>query len=135
LIDDLSSRSSVADVRQRLVGSGLSFERVEGSRAAPQLPPYAHDVYRVPEYRTLGHNGELRLFFFNDRLMQTIFYPQEPSEFRMAVAKRYPGWDGKLDVPSHTRVESARDAEGRQYVSWIDLGLLSENDAWIRDHS
>src|SRR3546814_1941634 len=50
------------------------------ARVPHGVPPSDLDIMTVDDYRHLGQSGTLQLQFFNDRLYQLEFEPQDRSE-------------------------------------------------------
>lgn len=135
LIADLESYRTPSEVQSSLRNNSLRWEVTEETKGAPSLPRYDFLVLRVRSYEHLGHRGELRLYFFNDRLMQTLFLPADAQSYTRRIRSEIPTLDAEISLKPYTRVFLARDEHGRSYVSWEDVRLARENDDWIRKHS
>jgi len=105
---------------------------IEDSKLAAGDPRPAFSIYtvRVPNASDKGFSGELRLNFFNDRLMEVRFYPDDVSAYRSAMRADKPG---RFDRYVETR--TAEDYRGHWYVAWADKRLRDELDDWIERYA
>lgn len=139
LIDGLVSYQSAKDVRRQL--APLSWEVVEDSHLGPTDQRPRFDVYTVSlkKFTHLGQVGELVLQFFNDRLMETRFFPDNVDAYLAALANA--GVDlrqqseAEVTVPPHTRLSTAIDYRKRRYVGWEDIRLAEEMKRWIKRYA
>lgn len=140
LIEGFESHRSSDAVETMLRARGLTWTVSENSALDPgdPRPPFSVRTLRIAGYSYLGHSGELRLQFFNDRLMRTSFFADDPTPFLRALEASLGcelGSDGELRLPPRTRIHPATDATNRPYVSWEDIQLEAEESAWIQRYS
>jgi hypothetical protein len=100
--------------------------------ANDRRPPFSIYSLSVRNFRHIEHSGELRLLFFNDRLQQTIFYPDNAAAYLAALkASGVAVSEGQELKSQNTVVWVAIDYQGRQYVGWGDRRLLEQSNRWI----
>lgn len=139
LLGGLASFESPAEVQGKLEPTLLPWKVVEESAPTPsdKRPPFHQYVVIVAGYSHLGQSGELKLHFFNDRLMASRFFPRNPEGYLEALRKSQ-GIDlttTEASVPPHTRVWVSSEHDGQRYIGWADTQLEKEFDAWIRRYS
>lgn len=131
LAGDLYSGQSLQTVERRLHIHSGDWEVLEDRRplSSDQRPPFR--IYTIARKNLVvnGQSGELRLTFFNDRLMTTSFYPANIEAMQAAVGVDPKVGDSQL-APS-TRVWVGKDDSGQMYVGWMDLNLKREYDQWV----
>ena len=140
LIAPFESYENISVVQRRLKTNGLSWSLIEDNSTVSKgskRPPFHIYVIRVNAFKDSGHEGDLRLEFFNDRLMATWFYPEGFTSYRAVVEARYPEILGKqsITVGQYTRIAFARDYEARDYIAWEDIRLREQVDLWIKQYS
>jgi hypothetical protein len=137
LLGELKSYASPTQVRSQLP-SQLRVETIEDSKLSDSDSRPRFDVltWRVRDFEHLGHRGELRLTFLNDRLLGAWFYPQSYDSYLGALR------DSNLEPASEpTRLDSftefwtARDFQQQAYVAWEDARLADEQKRWIMKYS
>lgn len=146
------SYSSVADAQTRLSTELAGQEQSTSTRhlirpASPLYPPHALDTLTVERYPLLGTQGRLTLEFFNDRLYEVDFEPEDLAasatqlrrEYRALRRDRNGRYEyingsfrlaSNVDFAQHSVGESLRT---EPYVLWQDLRLLRQRDDWDRD--
>jgi YD repeat-containing protein len=140
LADGFKSYDKVADVRERLKQPGLGGrwqERQEGPHSDPR-PTYQFLTMSGP-FSLLGADGDLKLVFFNGRLMGTDFSTLHGKELIAAMREHGVG------VPANARDEVTTDRRTRLrydigpsgvfHFSWRDAKLENEWLNWVRDNS
>lgn len=148
LMTELKSYSGIDEIHQQLRQQGFEPEqRSFHERVPPGVPPRELDLLRVASYVHLGVEGDLELQFFNDRLYQAEFEPDDVARYLTAVRRNWPGLKrqraGRSELrEGHLRVASSLDlalsevghALGtRPFVLWQDLRLVQQRDAWDRE--
>ncbi len=145
LIGTFKSYSGVDEIHRQLAAGGEEPEL--RSNHAPKrqgIPPRELDVLRMKPYRHLGVDGTLELQFFNDRLYQAEFEPDDADAYRAAVRKALPQLKRAKSGRSERRDVSLRIASSmelavsevgqslrtRPFVLWQDLRLVRQRDAW-----
>ena len=145
LLDGLHSYDSEDSIRGPLEAAGLPVERrVIRRPPSERYPPRALVSLVVENYRHLGVGGQLTLEFFNDRLMEADFRPDDPDHYARQLRAAMPQlkrdrvghaeWsEGALRVWSN--VELARSRVGGSLrtdalILWQDLRLIAQRDDW-----
>jgi PIN domain nuclease of toxin-antitoxin system len=138
LIDTFHSYTSIADVQTALRSSGVTWATIEDSHLPPgdRRPPFDILAISVSHYPYLGHTGELQLHFFNNRLMSTWFFPDDPASFTAALeAAMKIRMRPEASVPPFTRIWTRKNYQDRIYVAWEDTRLSKEESSWIASYS
>ena len=124
MIDEtIKSYSSVKAMTDFLDANDMKWESAERS-----------NIVVIPLYKHLGHSGKLKLRFFNDRLSDVYFMPEDTD----AYLKDLGGSLGR-DVGEGTcttfrrkvRLECRRDLDGVLYLWWRDERFEKESRAWV----
>jgi hypothetical protein len=148
LITGFQSYSSVADVKEGIL-KNTRFEITEDSKLpdGDKRPPFSIYTISLKRYQHLGQSGELRLTFFNNRLMATWFYPEDARQYLhnleenglLIPVKDFSevqfGKSVKQHVNPFTDVLCSTDYRKKIYVSWTDSRLENESNAWIMRYS
>jgi hypothetical protein len=124
LIDGIKSYQSIEEFKRTLILKGYREEEFSGEN-------FEHIfLITVPEYADLNHSGELVSSFYNNRLLETRFYPDEIDEYIKILAKNQgiefvSSETGGIEahVEPYTRIWIAVDYEERKYVGWSDTRL------------
>ena len=128
LISDIKSYQSIEYVKNQLVGDGYEWNVKEDSKLPKNdsRPPFNMLTVSIKKYGYLSHSGELVLFFFNDRLMSTWFYPDDVSGFAKEL-KDYLGVDiigyPGITYGKYTKIWQYEDFQNRIYIGWHDIRL------------
>lgn len=137
LIDKTYSYQSLERVQRE---TGIrSWNTLEDRRPLPSdtRPPFRIFRISVPDYTDLGYKGELRLMFFNDRLMRVAFYPEDLAGYKQAVQEkegfRFSDADD-ADIGRDTHVWIGKELDKRMYIGWEDKRLKKEYDDWVRQY-
>ena len=107
-------------------------------------PPRALVTLELRPFNHLDSPGRLTLDFFNDRLMEVTFYPDNATAYAPSLAHAEPrlrrqGANRQVTVSGHRRVaaniaQQAGDLGpsmgARAFVLWQDLRLRAELDTW-----
>jgi len=118
--------------------------KVEEDRSLPKAdrrPPFHILWVSIGDFDSLGTRGELRLCFFNDRLVETWFYASDIGTYKSSLERiRGIHFDalGEARLSPATQVWIAQDkatAVARSYVGWCDIGLAQERTDWISKYS
>ncbi|MCK5564670.1 MAG: hypothetical protein KAJ07_05445 [Planctomycetes bacterium] len=139
LIDGFQSYSSLAQVKAAMPDHFV-YEVAEKSvlDKGDTRPPFDFLSLSIKDYQHKGYAGELVLSFFNDRLMQCIFYPVDVEGFEKVLTKDLKMKVTKEDerkISGNVNLWHYIDYEGRPYFRWVDKRLEKENDAWIMRYS
>lgn len=128
-----------------LEAAGLTVQRQLVQRPpSERYPPRRAMTLTVAAYKHLDCEGTLVLEFFNDRLMEADFRPDDPARYAPRLHRRYPALvrdrtahaefvDAPLRVWSS--VDLAKSKVGRTLgsegmVLWQDLRLIAQRDDW-----
>ncbi len=161
---DIAAFTQVASPRVRLLGLYRSYQGVdevvvelERSGFLPSVesrhlavregaPPRNLDTVTVNQYRHWGVAGRLELQFFNDRLYQTEFEPEDPERYLVALRRELPQLQrtdsGRSELISgHLRIASSVDLavstvgkqlKTRPFLVWQDRRLVRQREEWDR---
>lgn len=116
------------------------------ARVPDDIPPRDLDIVTVHQFRHWDVQGQLELQFFNDRLYQAEFEPDEPEPYRDAQRRELPQLrregsgrseliQGDLRLASSLDLavsEVGRKLRTRPFLLWQDLRLLRQRDEWDR---
>lgn len=142
------SYSGVDAIFRALQKQGLEPEQHSfHSKVPPGVPPRELDSLRLSAYTHLGVSGSLELQFFNDRLYQAEFEPEDPERYRQALRRALPALKPQRSGRAELRQGSLRVASSldlslsevgqalhtRPFVLWQDLRLVQQRDAWDRE--
>ncbi len=127
LLAGLASYATPEVVAQSL---GVEWTVTEKSSLAEDDPRPRYDILAttLPSFVDRGHPGELRLLFFNGRLVSTTFYPRDPGAYRAAVGEF-------AERAGHLRSQWAVDHQGREYFVRSDDRLLEQQHRWLERFS
>jgi len=145
LAEVFRSQDSEAAVLTPLEAAGLTVSTSVLERPYnPLYPPRRMTTLTINGYRHLDCEGTLVLEFFNDRLMEADFRPDDPARYAPRLHRAVPGLrnigtahseyiDGPLRVWSS--VDLAKSKVGRTLgseglVLWQDLRLIAQRDDW-----
>ncbi|HEX8926912.1 MAG TPA: hypothetical protein VF786_14025, partial [Terriglobales bacterium] len=127
----LESMMSQAKVERELKVKSAEWEVVEDRRPlSTDTRPMFH-ILTISRKATNcgGHNGEVQLTFYNDRLMYMQFFAENFDSARNSAGLN--PRTGDTHINPNTRVWAGRSEDGRQYLGWMDLQLKRDYDNWI----
>ena len=145
LIDVFRSYDSEAAIDAQLGAAALHFHRSVSARPdSARYPPRKVVSLVVDGYRHLGTGGTLTLSFFNDRLMEAEFRPDDSAAYAPALHRQLPqllrGPTGYAEYRAPplriwASVDLARSKVGRSLgaeglVLWQDERLTAQRDDW-----
>lgn len=110
------------------------------------VPPRNLDTVSVNQYRHWGVPGRLELQFFNDRLFQTEFEPEDAERYLAAQRRELPQLTrrdtGRSElIDGHLRIASSLDLavsevgqqlRTRPFLIWQDRRLVRQREEWDR---
>lgn len=142
---EFRSYNSVDETFARLQKGGYEPVIASNHRKVPEeLPPYHLDRIDVKKYRHLGQPGKLTMQFFNDRLFEVEFEPEDAGAYHAAFRRQYPGLRpnkiGRAELLSgYLRMASSLDLavsdvgktlHTRPFALWQDRRLVVQRDGW-----
>jgi hypothetical protein len=145
LVDGFSSYSSIADIGALLQSRQHAVSRRTLARPPdPRYPPHAIDTLTVEHFALLQTPGRLSLQFFNDRLFEVDFKPDDAAVCAAALKRADPQLQRDRNGRAERRdgswrlaanVELAASPVGKSlatepYVLWQDLRLTAQRDDW-----
>jgi hypothetical protein len=141
MIGDFRGGSLVDAVRKQLTGGGFSSGWIEKSTTNPddRFRP-RHDFLEMKgPFSDLGVTGQLELTFYNDRLMEAKFTPNESGRYFRLLAQRL----GKLPqnpgqpqgISADVSVSHYRDQDGSVRFYWDYLPVEKEWKDWVAKYS
>jgi hypothetical protein len=99
-------------------------------------PPYRIYTLRIAPYLHLDQSGALVITFYNDRLLQTAFYPERLDDYVAALKKSGVGMKfGQELVRGHTTIWIGTDFDNKHYVGWADKRLREQQRRWLARYS
>jgi hypothetical protein len=149
LINGLKSYSSVSEVINNFFTDSdttilFNSRLPDGDRR----PPYNIIIISISNYDHLNENGELELYFFNDRLMSTTFYPDSITYYVEELKKNNVDFNVdlieedllkntlKVNISSYTEISLGKNYQkNKYYVCWVDVRLVQEEIRWISKYA
>ncbi len=161
---ELAEFTGIVDDPVRLVGTFRSYASVdavvfdleragfkpimEASNARPRegVPPRDLTTVTVSQFRHWNVAGKLTLQFFNDRLYQSEFEPDDPVTYAKAQHRELPQVKSERSgrsvwVAGNLRIASSLDLavsevgqklRSRPFLLWQDRRLVRQRDEWDR---
>jgi len=145
LADVFRSYDSEAAVATTLEAAGLTVQRKLLERPTdPRHPPRRAMTFTVFGYKHLDCEGTLVLEFFNDRLMEADFRPDDAARYAPRLRRALPQLKGigtghaeftAAPLRVWSSVDLAKSKVGRTLgsegvVLWQDLRLIAQRDDW-----
>jgi hypothetical protein len=145
MIDPMKSYENVELIEGRMQKDGYQSDASHVSRpSSSRYPPYRTDTLVIKNYKHLGLPGQLTLEFFNDRLYEAHFKPDDPPKYLALLRKKGLPLKreqigkseftvGNLRVA--TNIDFATSDVGKSlrtepYVIWQDLRLVAQLRDW-----
>ncbi|MES2489545.1 MAG: hypothetical protein V4607_07095 [Pseudomonadota bacterium] len=143
------SYSTLETVRAALTKDGYTFVTKSSHTPFSELyPPHDMDTLSVESYTHLDNDGALNLEFFNNRLYEVEFVPEDPASYARALRGAYPDLkrnrigdalflSGALRISSNVdlvRSDVGQSLRARPFVIWQDLRLTRQRDQWDREY-
>jgi len=142
---EFRSYDSVDESFAKLQKAGYEPAITSNHRKVPEeFPPYHLDRIDVKKYQHLGQPGKLAMQFFNDRLFEVEFEPEDAGRYHDAFRRKYPGLRpnkiGRAELLSgYLRMASSLDLavsdvgktlRTRPFALWQDRRLVVQRDGW-----
>jgi hypothetical protein len=147
LVAAFKSYASVDSVVFELERAGfMPITEVSSARPRAGVPPRDLTTVTVSQFRHWNVVGKLTLQFFNDRLYQSEFEPEDSATYAKAQHRELPQvksersgrsvWiGGNLRIASSLDLavsEVGRKLRSRPFLLWQDLRLVRQRDEWDR---
>jgi hypothetical protein len=145
LFAGLSSYTSIDQLSREFEAKKLKpVHRLLTRPPDPRYPVHAVETLTLEQYPLLGTKGRLTLQFFNDRLFELGYKPDDAADCARALKSALPQLrrdaNGRAEHINGsqrvaTNVELAASSVGQSlntepYVLWQDLRLVRERDDW-----
>lgn len=136
LMDPFDSFTSFEAVSKMLEEGKIEFKVVDqGWNKEDKRPPFHFVTVRF-KTEHLGVSGGAVLTFFNNRLLETKFFPDEVSKYLSQLESKL-GREFKKEakIPPFTKITDSRDPEGRVHYIFVDERLEREVKLWLMHYS
>lgn len=133
MIEGFESYASIQEVTAKLP-KDLEVAVVASTSLAQNAsqPPYKMHTISVAPYEHLNHLGTLQLIFFNDRLVQSAFYPEKFKTYISALEKTGLMLElGTEAVRGNTLIWQGKDDDQYRFVGWADKRLRQQQQRWL----
>ena len=135
LMNGFESYASRDEVMAKLNRRDAIKSVEQSSKHKGAQPPYEIYSARLP-YEDLKEPGELLITFFNNRLMQMSFYPEDLDRYLAALKSS----GIELHIGSelkngHTAIWIGQDFDNKNYVGWADDRLRAQQRRWLSRYS
>jgi len=118
--------AKLPDGAEKTVVEAKSLTRDDGT------PPYSTYTISVSPYTHLDQPGRLLITFYNNRLLQTAFYPDRFHDYLSALRKNGVDLRFALElVKGHTVIWIGIDFDKKDYVGWADKRLREQQRRWL----
>jgi hypothetical protein len=143
--DMFASYETMEATTEKLLGRGFTIDRSASHKpASRRYPPRDLDSMEIIGYDHLGQRGHLRIEFFNNRLYEVHFEPDDTKDYVRRLHEAEPALKrdrvGMADATVGTRrivsnVDLANSKVGRElnttpYVIWQELRLKQQLAQW-----
>lgn len=150
LIGSFDSYAKVSDATATLAAAGYTWVHRKNHRMPdPEFPPRDLDTVTVEKYKHQGSAGMLILKFFNNRLYEAEFKPEDAAGYASALRRAEPRLkrdrigkieyvDGAARVASNVDLASSEIGKGLRttpYAIWQDLRLIRQRNQWDADYA
>jgi hypothetical protein len=133
LFPGFESYASPEEVKPKLP-SDAEIKVVEETSLAKNNsePPYRTTTLSIAPFTHLDQPGKLLITFYNNRLVQTAFYPESLDEYVKALRKS--GLEIKFAqelAKGNTVIWIGLDFDNKHYVGWADKRLREQQRRWL----
>lgn len=137
LIEGFTSYAGRAEIEEKMQKMGLQYSIDDEGQLDPTdaRPTYAVVSIKIQKFSHVGHAGELYLMFFNDRLSDTKFFPENPENYLAALRNSGLRVAETYTPEGNTLIWTYEAFDGRRYVGWSDSRLNKEHSRWIARYS
>lgn len=144
------SYAGVDELLPQLEAAGYVPDHQSRRQPVPDgVPPNDSDIVRVAGFKHLGVVGKLELQFFNNRLCQLEFEPEDAKTYREKFRAQWPDLrreqNGRSEqIRGALRIASSLDLavsevgqalQSRPFVLWQDRRLIRQRDSWDQDYA
>jgi len=140
LCADFQSYQTTAEARDTIgpaVASAQWKEETHAPIASDTGPPYQF-IYMTGPFKLSGVDGQLKLTFYNGRLMETQFSTRKGREFIAALRQQHSkvpsSASQEIVTDRRTRFRLDVDPDGTFYFTWFDPKLEDEWLRWVWEH-
>lgn len=133
LIGGFESYATREEVLPKLP-SGIDVKVVADSSLAKSdsQPPYKLHTLSLSPYEHLKQRGKLQLTFYNNRLEQCMFYPDNLDDYIRALDQSGIRLGMRREVnQGNTVIWQGRDADQIEYIGWADKRLRDQQRRWL----
>jgi hypothetical protein len=136
LFPGFESYASVKEIKSKLPAEAEIRVTEETSLAKNRSkPPYRIYSISVSPYAHLEKRGKLVITFYNDRLLQTAFYPEKLDDYVQALRRAGIGLaSGQELANGHTVIWIGTDFDNKHYVGWADKRLREQQRRWLANY-
>ncbi len=97
-----------------------------------ETPPYSTYTISVSPFTHLDQPGKLLITFYNNRLLQTAFYPVKLDAYLNALRKSGVALQFAQElVAGNTVIWIGVDFDKKDYVGWADKRLREQQRRWL----
>jgi hypothetical protein len=136
LLSGFESYASIEEVKSKLPAEAEIKVTEDTSLAKNNSkPPYRIYSLSVAPYVHLEKPGKLVITFYNDRLLQTAFYPEKLDDYVQTLKRAGTslGFAQEL-VNGYTVIWIGTDFDNKHYVGWADKRLREQQRRWLANY-
>lgn len=146
MIDPLKSQSAAEQVMTQALGQGANLTDRQAFKhpGTPKNPPGDLLTMVFTGYPYCRTSGRLTVEFFNDRLYEAVFEPQDPKACRLAMEVEYPNLKSDANGRAALKTDNSRVVSNlrlvdsdvgralgtRPQVIWQDNQLMADLNEW-----
>lgn len=98
-------------------------------------PPYRIYAISISPYPHLEQRGKLLITFYNNRLLQTAYYPENIDDYVIALRRSGVAVEsGQQLIKGHTMIWIGVDFDNVPYVGWADKRLREQQRRWLANY-
>jgi len=98
-------------------------------------PPYRIYAISISPYSHLEQPGKLLITFYNNRLLQTAYYPEKIDDYVKALRRSGVAVEnGQELINGHTMIWIGVDFDNVPYVGWADKRLREQQRRWMANY-
>ncbi len=136
LIFNLKSYSSVSEI-QKLITSKKGTYKIIKSRLSNLKNQPKSEIITIKTnlFTDNGFKGITQITFWNNRLMEIVFSPNNHIQYMQYFRKKYHIDLSNIKENKYLRIEIIKDYQGIYRVVFTDMRLEEEMNTWIRKYS